>query len=127
MRLRVLALALLLGACAQQGMQSYVDKPLSEPVRELGAPHRAFDTASGGRAYVWRTEYAGFVYGLTNTNLYTKGATTADFTTVATVDDKSFDCEYWLYARPNVDNPVAPEHWTVEDLRTPKHYIYLCR
>lgn len=106
-------LALLLGGCASDLLASQVGQPLSRSVEEFGTPYKAYDTASGQRAFVWLRGDFGMISGYTNTNLYGKAPTNEDYTTAVLGGLEKNRCHYVLFAKPNVARPIAPEHWTV--------------
>jgi len=105
--------ALVLGACASDMLASQVGQPLEATVEKIGTPYRAFDVASGERAFVWLRGDWGMLSGYGNSNIYGLAPTTKDFTTVAVDLNEDKRCNYILYAKPSVPTPIAPEHWTV--------------
>lgn len=101
MRLSVLVLFFALAGCASQIMESYIGKPITEPILDYGPPINVLDLDANTRAYQWKVDASGAV------PIYAPNAT------VATWIPYSNTCVYTLLAQPSGKN------WVVTGYRKP--------
>lgn len=87
----------LIGACAEQVMNSFVGKDITEAVTSYGPPVASFDLPDGRTAFQWRIDSA-FV-APTTTNIYGTGNMATAYTYGGGVMSKQ--CFYTLFAKPN--------------------------
>ncbi len=101
--------------CASAIMQSYVGKPMTDPVLDYGQPSGAFDMDPTTRAFVWTMTRGRTVPGY----VYRAGGVWGTTAIVQPPTDVMQSCRYALYARRAANGLNGPAGWIVTGYRTP--------
>lgn len=136
LRTGVMVLTILAASgCASGIMQSYVGKPMTEPVLDYGPPSAAFDMDATTRAFIWRMTDSYTVPGYIRTS--GNGSASAFATAsggfasamgsgiwtsnaiVQPAQDVSWSCNYALFARRAGNGISGPGGWIVSGYRKP--------
>ena len=110
MRFVGLLAVMILAGCAKEVMTSYVGGTLEVPMQYLGAARGAYDADFGQRVFVFAKSGFGWGGRSENTNHYAISPTEKHY---SEVKGSFSNCEYALYAKPNIPRPVGPGDWDV--------------
>ena len=111
----VLAMLVLLTACASEVMGTYIGKSISEPMMDYGRPTNVYDLEGNRRAFQWIMNQSG-TYPITTPSygtIYGTGGWATVTTSSTTYVPYSQTCAYTLTATKSGDD------WIVDGFRKP--------
>ncbi|WP_432444415.1 hypothetical protein [Rhizobium lusitanum] len=109
----VLAVLLMLTACASQIMKSYIGEPISSVMLDYGPPDNVYDLRPGERAYQWRQKKTQVVAGQSSGEVrQTRRGRRYEVTETPGYVEQT-ECFYTFYARSSGSD------WYVTSFRQP--------
>lgn len=109
----VLAVLLILTACASQIMKSYIGAPISSVMLDYGPPDNVYDLRPGERAYQWRQRKTQVVAGQSSGEVrQTRRGRRYEVTETPGYVEQT-ECFYTFYARSSASD------WYVTSFRQP--------